>query len=112
MNSFTRTHEKVLIALAIFGLMVPNGLFLYYSLFAPAVLRAAFANPIAFVFMLESFLLMFLFAWLIHHRGYRSPGWLAFIVMSLVGSMAFSVPAFLYLSSRKARSAPKNEQRA
>jgi fatty-acid desaturase len=101
MKPFTPTNEKFLIVLAIFGLLVPNGVFLYYFLFAPSVLHAAFANPVALVFMLEALLLMIFFAWLIHHRGFRSPGWLAFIIMSLVGSMAFSVPAFLYLSSRK-----------
>ena len=104
MKSFTRTQEKFLIALAVVGLVVPNGLFVYYSLFAPAVLRAAFTSPVALVFILEAFLLMILFAWLIHHGGLRSPGWLAFRVMSLVGSMAFSVPAFLYLANRKAQS--------
>ena len=101
--SFTPTHEKFLIALAIFGLVVPNGLFLYFFLFAPAVLSAALANPVALLFMLEALLLMILFAWVIHHRGHRSPGWFVFIVMSLAGSMVFSVPAFLYLTSRKRR---------
>lgn len=57
----------------------------------------------ALVLITEAFLLMFLFAWLIHHLKFRSPGWLAFIVMSHVGSMVFSVPAFLYLASRNAR---------
>ena len=104
MQLFTRTQKNFLIAMAIFGLVVPNGLFLYYSLFAPAALRAALANPVALVFMFEAFFLMVLLAWLIHHRGFRLPGWLAFIIMSLAGSMAFSVPAFLYLTSRKAGS--------
>src|SRR5262249_26377010 len=103
MKSFTRTQENSLIALAIFGLVVPNGVFLYCSLVAPEVLGAAFANPVALVFMLEALLLMILFAWLVHQRGYRSPGWVLFIIMSLVGSMAFSVPAFVYLINRKAR---------
>ena len=55
------------------------------------------------LFITEAFLLMLFFAWLIRHLGFRSPGWLAFLIMSLVGSMVFSVPAFLYLVSRKAR---------
>jgi len=104
MKSFTRTQEKFLLALAVFGLVVPNGLFLNYSLAPPAVLRVAFANPVALVFMFEALLLMTLLAWLINHYGYRSPGWLAFVIMSLLGSMAFSVPAFRYLTSRKVRS--------
>ncbi len=103
MKPFTTAQEKLLLALAIFGLIVPNGFFLYYSLVAPAALYAALSNPVALVFITEAFLLMFLFAWLIRHLGFRSPGWLAFIVMSLLGSMVFSVPAFLYLASRNAR---------
>jgi len=103
MKSFTETQEKVFLALAIFGLIVPNGFFLYYLLVAPTVLHSALNDPIALVFVSEAFLLMFFFAWLIHHLGFRSPGWLAFILMSLVGSMVFSVPAFLYLTSRNTR---------
>jgi len=91
------------LGLAIFWLVVPNGLFLYYALVAPTSLQAALMNPIALVFITEAFPLMAVFSWLIHRLGIRSPGWLVFIIMSLVGSMAFSVPAFLYLASRKSR---------
>ncbi len=103
MKPFTTAQEKLLLAIAIFGLVVPNGFFLYFSLVAPAALHAALSNPIALVFITEAFLLMFLFAWVIRHLGFRSPGWLAFILMSLLGSMVFSVPAFLYLASHNAR---------
>lgn len=108
MRPFTPTQEKVLLFLAVFGLLVPNGVFLYCAFLQPETLRAAIANPAALVFITEAFLLMFLFAWLIHHLGFRSPGWAAFIAMSLVGSMAFSVPAFLYLTSRNARKVGRN----
>ena len=55
------------------------------------------------VFMGEAFLLLLLFAWLIKIRGLTRPGWLTFtpLVLSLLGSMAFSVPAFLLLHARK-----------
>ena len=106
MKPFTATQEKLLLALAVFGLIVPNGFFLYYLLVAPASLHAALSNPVALVFITEAFLLMFLFAWLIRHLGFCSPGWLAFLIMSLFGSMVFSVPAFLYLASRNARRTP------
>jgi hypothetical protein len=105
MKPFTPTQEKLLLALAIFGLIIPNGFFLYYSLVSPAALHASLSNPVALVFITEAFLLMFLCAWLIHHMGLRSPGWRSFIAMSLVGSMVFSVPAFLYFASRDARKA-------
>lgn len=105
MKPFSATQEKLLLALAVFGLIVPNGFFLYYSLVAPAALHSALGNPVALVFITEAFLLMFLFAWMIRYLGFRSPGWLAFIIMSLLGSMVFSVPAFLYLASRNQRKA-------
>ena len=68
--------------LAIFGLIIPNGVFLYSSLVAPTALHSALSNPVVLVFITEAFLLLFLFAWVIRHLGCRSPGWLAFIVMS------------------------------
>jgi len=103
MKPFTSTQERILLALAIFGLIVPNGIFLYGSLVAPAALHAALSNPVALVFITEAFVLMFLIAWVIRHLGFRSPGWPAFVLMSLLGSMVFSVPAFLYIASRNAR---------
>jgi len=103
MKPFTGTQEKSLLGLSSFGLLVPNGVFLYHAFSSRAELESALTNPVALVFIGEAFLLMFLLAWLIHRLGFRSPGWLAFLVMSLLGSMAFSVPAFLLLASRAAR---------
>lgn len=103
MKPFSEAQEKLLLVLAVFGLIVPNGFFLYYSLVSPSALLAALSNPVALVFITEAFLIMFVFAWVIRHVGFRSPGWLAFIVLSILGSMAFSVPAFLYLASRNVR---------
>jgi len=102
----TPIQEKLLLALALFGLIVPNGIFLYYAFCVPSVLVAALGNPAALLFIGEAFLLMVLLAWLIHHFGLDSPGWRMFIIMSLLGSLTFSVPAFLYLTNRKARRPP------
>lgn len=106
MKPFTIGQEKLLLALAIFGLIVPNGIFLYYALVVPSALQATLRDPVALVFITEAFALMFLFAWLIQRLGLRAPGWLTFILMSLIGSMVFSIPAFLYISSRQARKSP------
>ena len=51
MKPFTPAQEKLLLALAIFGLIIPNGLFLDYSLVSPAALPAALSNPVALVFI-------------------------------------------------------------
>lgn len=102
--TFSPAQEKGLLALAAFGFVVPNGLFVHQALTNPDALRAALANPIALTFIIEAFLLTGFFAWMIRRDGLRRPGWAAFVVMSLVGSLAFSVPAFLYLTHRRRRS--------
>ncbi len=97
---FTPLELRVLALLAIFGLLVPNGIFVYYFFNDPEVSRIAMSNPISLVFMTEAFFLMFLFAWLLRKAGSTKPNGLVFIIMSLVGSMVFSVPAALWLTFR------------
>ena len=99
----SRNQELGLLILSIMGLLGPNGLFIWATVAEPELLRAAMVNPVAQVFLIEAFVLMFLFAYLIGRQGLRSPGWGAFILMSLIGSMMFSVPVALYLWSRKSR---------
>lgn len=106
--SLSKNETAGLAALAVFGFLVPNGAFLYFFVKDPGLLRAAIANPISLVFVLEAFFLMFLFAWLIQRAGLRKPSGFAFIVMSLIGSLAFSVPATLYLAL-KDRTRPTDE---
>ncbi len=103
MKPFSIGQERLLLALAAAGFIVPNGVFLFYLMAEPAIFKAALRNPVALVFIAEAFFLMFLFAGVIRRQGFRAPGWFAFIALSLAGSMAFSVPAFLYLASRRAR---------
>lgn len=100
---FSRKQEIGLLVLSIIGLLGPNGLFIWATVVAPESVGAAMGNPVAQVFMVEAFVLMFLFAYLIARQGLRSPGWMTFVLMSLVGSMMFSVPACLYLWSRRMR---------
>lgn len=107
MKPFSQIQESLLLGLAFIGMLVPNGWFLWHLFAHPEVVREALANPVAQLVIAEAFLLMFLLAWLIHRTGFRSPGWLAFIFLSLIGSMACSAPAFLYLASHRARKAAR-----
>jgi hypothetical protein len=101
MTPFSQTTENLLLATAAFGLLVPNGLFLYAAATRPELVKAALANSVALAFMLEALVLLVLFGCLIRARGFRSPGWSLFVVWSLVGGLAFSVPFFLWRHSRK-----------
>lgn len=99
--TFTPAELRFIGVLALFGLIVPNGIFLYYFFSSPEVMQAAMSNPISLVFISEAFLLMFLFAWLLRKVGSTQPSGFVFILMSLVGSMVFSVPAALWLAGKK-----------
>lgn len=88
---------------AIVGFLLVNCPFLYIALFEKETYAAAMKNGLALVFIGEAFLLMLLFAFLIARMGWRKPGWLFFIVMSLLGSLAFSIPLQLYLITKPGR---------
>jgi hypothetical protein len=111
MKPFTPVQERVLLGLSLFGLVGPNGFFLYHALTNPESVREALTNPVAQLIIAEAFFLMFLLAWLVNRVGFRSPGWLAFIFLSFLGSMACSAPAFLYLASRRARKSQPDDSR-
>jgi hypothetical protein len=100
--TLTKNEANGLVALAGFGFVVPNGVFLYYFVKDPGLLRAAIANPLALTFMLEAVFLLALLAWLVARAGLRRPSAPVFVVLSLIGSLAFSVPATLYLALKPA----------
>lgn len=88
----------LLAALGFFGL---NGVFVYYALLRPDVLAASMANPVSLVFIVEAFVMVAFAAWAIARLGLRRPGWLAFVLLSVAGGLAFSVPFFLLLHLRR-----------
>jgi len=101
MEHLAKLRPALLIA-AIGGFAAVNLPFLYFAVIEREIYREAMANGLALVFVSEAFLLMFLFAFLIAKLGWRRPGWVAFIVLSLLGSLAFSIPLFLFLHAGRA----------
>ena len=89
--------RPLLLAFSIIGFLVINVPFLYYVSFDKEVYDQAIANRVAMIFMGEAMLLMVFFAVLIAKLGWKKPGWIFFISMSLIGSLAFSIPLHLYL---------------
>lgn len=83
---------------AIFGFLAINGPFLYFALIDTATYHQAMSNGMALLFISEAFLLMFFLAFIIAKMGWKKPGWIFFIAMSCIGSLAFSIPLQIYLS--------------
>ena len=99
--TLNKREQTALLVLAIAGLIIPNGIFLRFAFSDSDYMKQALNNPVSLMFIAEAFFLMFLFAWLIRKMEIRKPGSSMFIVLSLLGSMAFSVPAALYLAFKE-----------
>lgn len=93
----------MLLALAILGFLVPNGVFVYFLIFDFAIVTAAHGNPVSAAFIGEAIFLMILFAWFFPRQERSPQSWWVFLLFTLIGSLAFSVPFYLFLYSRKER---------
>ena len=87
--------------LAAFGLVFGNGAFVYGLLFELNALAEAMANPLAAAFIVEALVLTGAFAYLLGRWGVSRLSWRWFVVLSLLGSMAFALPVVLLLGRRR-----------
>ena len=91
----------MLLVIALFGLFVPNGIFVYWLLTEYHGLSDVMSNRLALGFMIEAFLVMFLFA---YYFSQNPPGkfkWPWFIVFSLIGGIGFGIPFYWWLNKRE-----------
>lgn len=91
----------VLLLVAIVAAAGPNGLYLYFAITQPELNELAARNPIALAFMIEAMMLLGLFLWYVYSR---TRSWLQvgiYFVLTFAGSLAFSLPLFLYRNSNQ-----------
>lgn len=93
-------YQPFLWLLSTIGFFGLNGIFIHYTFWHPEVLAAAQQNPVSLVFMAEAFVMVAFGAWIISRFELEQPGWIAFVGLSLLGGLAFSVPFFLLLHLR------------
>ena len=98
---YTRAERLWLWALAAFGLIGVNGVFLWTLLFRPGTMREALANPITIAYSLEALVLVAALAWLFRRWGVSRLGWGWFVLLSLLGSLAFAIPVALLFPRRE-----------
>ena len=91
----------ILLAVALFGLIVPNGMFLYASFHDPNGCGSVSHNLLAAAFMLDAFLATGMLACVFAVRPIGPIRWYWFIAMSLVGGLAFSLPLYWWLNLRR-----------
>ena len=90
--------------LAVFGFFAVNGAFVY-GLQQPGALAAAMTNPLALAFMGEALVLVGVLAYLLSKWRVSQMSWAWFVLLSLLGSMAFALPIVLLWRSAGRRTA-------
>jgi hypothetical protein len=98
---YTRGERLWLLALAAFGLLGVDGVFLWTLFARPEIMREALANPITIAYSVEALALVAALAWLFRKWGVSRLGWGWFVVLALLGSLAFAIPAVLLFPRRE-----------
>ena len=91
-----------LILLAVVGMLAPGGLFLYWLVNDYSSLAAALSDGMALAFFVDLLMSTFLLAYLFARKPLgpvKRPWFLAF---TLLGTLAFSIPLFIWLNWRGA----------
>lgn len=89
-----------LLLVALFGLVVPNGLFVYWLFVEFNGLAAVMQNKLALAFMIDAFLALALIAVYFARRPIGPVRWPWFVVLSLIGGLGFSLPFYWWLNTR------------
>jgi hypothetical protein len=98
---YTRGERIALIALAAVGGLVINGAVLYCAFFRFDLFWEAHFNPVSAAFIFEAVLFVGFWAYFLGKWGVSRLGWGWFVVLSLLGGLAFAVPVVLLWPKRK-----------
>ena len=89
-----------LLVLAIIGNIVPGGIFLYWLAHDYTSLAAALSDRLALAFFTDLLLSTIFLAYLFALKPLGRIKWYWFVAMSLLGTLAFSIPLFVWLNWR------------
>ena len=98
---YTPRERLALTLLAAIGLLGTNGAFVLALVLRPHALSDALANPIALAFVVEAFVMVAALAYLLPRWGVTRRSWVAFVLLSLLGGLAFALPVALLWRPRR-----------
>lgn len=97
----TSARRTFLLSIALFGLIVPNGMFFYFIFAEFTSLSAVLSNWLALGFIIDAFMATGLLAWWFARHPLGPYSWKSFVLLSLLGGLGFSLPFFYYLNKLK-----------
>ena len=90
----------VLLLIALFGLFVPNGLFIYWLFTEFSSITEVLNNWLALAFIIDAFMVLGLLAYWFAKNPIGKVTWPWFVVLSLIGGLGFSLPFYYWLNKR------------
>jgi hypothetical protein len=90
-----------LLLIALFGLLVPNGFFVYWLLKEFNGIGPVLADNLALGFMLDVLIVLILLAVYFARHPIGRVKWYWFVVLSFVGGLGFSLPLYYWLNTRR-----------
>ena len=90
----------ILIAVALFGLVVPNGLFLYWLVVEFNGVQTVLDNRLAMAFIIDAVMVLVILAVYFAKRPIGRVHWGTFVLLSLIGGLGFSLPMYWWLNNR------------
>jgi len=94
-KEFTATERMAFGIVAAIGALGLNGVFLYALLVNPSLIGAAFTNPVSIAFVLGAFVMLGLLAYVLDRWEVSRLTWLGFVILALLGGLAFAFPVAL-----------------
>lgn len=91
-----------LLVVALLGNLIPGGIFLYWLANDYSTLAAALSDKLALAFFIDLVISTFILGYLFARKPVGPVKWPWFIALSFLGTLAFSIPLFLWLNWRRA----------
>lgn len=97
----TKRQHYLLLSVALFGFIVPNGLFFYYLFAEFSSLTEVIHNHLALGFIIDAFMAMGLLSWWFARNPIGLYSWKWFVALSLLGGLGFSLPMYYFLNKQR-----------
>ena len=96
-------NSVILLLVSLFGLLVPNALFLYWLVVEYHGIEAVLQDKLALAFILDAFMVLALLAVYFARNPIGRIRWPWFVLLSLLGGLGFSLPFYCWLNRREPR---------
>ena len=89
-----------LLLIALFGLLVPNGLFIYWLFTEFNGMTDVLNNKLALAFIIEAFLVLGIMSAYFARNPIGRVKWYWFVILSLIGGLGFGIPFYYWWNQR------------